>query len=176
MVSCVEDVIVHVPSLFSARSSAIGAVKTIKTFFFANVAREDILLRIGPNTRNFGQAPRSDWHRNNAILIARERSVRGGDMRPMLFILLAGAFATGASAQTRPLSTTMSCAQASSLVNSSGGIVLSTSAYAYDRYVSSGRFCGTSEMTEPAWIATRDTQQCFVGYRCRGLAQRQSGG
>ena len=94
----------------------------------------------------------------------------------ILFIFLLAAYAAGASAQTRPLSTTMSCAQASSLVNSSGGIVLGTSPYAYDRYVSSGRFCGTSETTEPAWIPTRDTQQCFVGYRCRGLAQRQSGG
>jgi hypothetical protein len=89
-------------------------------------------------------------------------------------IFLTTVFAHGALAQARPLSTAISCAQASGLVNSGGSVVLSTGPYTYDRYVSSGRFCGTAETTEPAWIPTVDTQQCFVGYRCRGLAQRQS--
>jgi hypothetical protein len=95
-------------------------------------------------------------------------------MTRFVLVFIAVVFAGDAVAQARPLSTAMSCAQASGLVNSGGGVVLSTGPFTYDRYVSSGRICGTSEITEPAWVPTSDTQQCFVGYRCRSLAQRQS--
>jgi hypothetical protein len=33
--------------------------------------------------------------------------------------------------------------------------------------VSSSQFCAYDEGVQPATIATADTPQCFVGYRCR---------
>ena len=61
----------------------------------------------------------------------------------------------------------MTCRAARQLVASRGAVVLSTGPYAFDRYVSSSLFCVRGETTEPAWIATADTPQCFVGHRCR---------
>ena len=45
-----------------------------------------------------------------------------------------------AMAQGRPLTTTMSCNQAQSLVATQGSVVLSTSATAYDRFVASSEW------------------------------------
>ena len=75
--------------------------------------------------------------------------------------------ATAVAAQPRPSSVTMNCAQAAGLVAANGHVVLGTGGYTYDRFVSDGRFCLRSEVTEPAWVPTRDQRQCFVGYRCR---------
>ena len=88
--------------------------------------------------------------------------------------LMALLLATGASAQSRPVTTSMRCAQANALVTAQGGVVLNTGPYTYDRYVSSGRSCGSSEATSPAWVPTADNQQCFIGYRCRGTGERES--
>jgi hypothetical protein len=75
--------------------------------------------------------------------------------------------ATAAVGQTRPSSRSMTCQAARQLVASRGAVVLSTGPYAFDRYVSSSPFCVLGETTEPAWIPTADTSQCFVGHRCR---------
>jgi hypothetical protein len=91
-----------------------------------------------------------------------------------IWILLAMLVSTGVGAQSRPTTTAMNCAQASALVKAGGGVVLNTGPYTYDRYVSGSGFCGRGETTEPAWVPTADSGQCFVGYRCRGQAQRQS--
>jgi hypothetical protein len=72
-----------------------------------------------------------------------------------------------AVAQVRPSSPPLTCQAARQIVASQGAAVLSTGRYAYDRYVSSSRFCALGETTEPAWIPTADSAQCFVGYRCR---------
>ena len=72
-----------------------------------------------------------------------------------------------AVAQVRPSSPPLTCQAARQIVASRGAAVLSTGGYAYDRYVSSNRFCALGETTEPAWIPTADSAQCFVGYRCR---------
>ena len=61
----------------------------------------------------------------------------------------------------------MSCGQAAGLVAARGAVVLGTGGYIYDRFVSDQRFCLTAEVTEPMWVAARDTPACFVGYRCR---------
>src|SRR5215213_4591005 len=75
---------------------------------------------------------------------------------------------TGAAlAQVGPSSRALTCEAARQIVASRGAVVLSTGPYAYDRYVSSSQFCVRGETTEPAWIPTADTPQCFVGYRCR---------
>ena len=74
---------------------------------------------------------------------------------------------TSAVAQPRPSTVAMSCHQAAGLVAASGGIVLGTGGYTYDRFVHHRGFCLRTEVTEAAWVQTRDTPQCFVGYRCR---------
>jgi hypothetical protein len=76
-----------------------------------------------------------------------------------------------AMAQNRPLTTTMSCNQAQSHVASQGSAVLSTSATAYERFVSSGAYCGLGEVPGPAWVPTRDVPQCPLGSRCVGVSR-----
>ncbi len=74
---------------------------------------------------------------------------------------------TSAAAQPRPSTLAMSCQEAAGLVAASGGILLGTGGYTYDRFVHHQGFCLRTEVTEAAWVPTRDTPQCFVGYRCK---------
>jgi hypothetical protein len=69
-------------------------------------------------------------------------------------------------AQSRLVSTTLTCSRAAGLVASQGAGVLGTGTYTYDRYVSGSNFCVRSEPTMPAWVPTLDNPQCFVGYLC----------
>ncbi|MEP9351792.1 hypothetical protein ABLE88_22900 [Xanthobacter sp. KR7-225] len=71
-----------------------------------------------------------------------------------------------AVAQSRPSTMSMTCSEAAALVRAKGGIVLSTSATTYDRYVSAANFCAGGEVLKNAWVPTRDTPQCFIGYTC----------
>lgn len=80
-------------------------------------------------------------------------------------LALAG-MASGALAQSRPLTSRLSCGDARGLVAARGAIVLNTSALTYDRYVASAGSCGLGERTEPAWVPTADNPQCSIGYRC----------
>ncbi|KZL21156.1 hypothetical protein PsAD2_00442 [Pseudovibrio axinellae] len=60
----------------------------------------------------------------------------------------------------------MSCQEARSLVARSGGVVLSTGARTYDRFVASIRFCQPYERLKRRWVPTRDQKSCFIGYSC----------
>jgi hypothetical protein len=73
---------------------------------------------------------------------------------------------TGALAQSRPNTERMSCGQAQGLVATQGAVVLYSGPYTYDRFVRDSTFCPRPDRTDPAWISTADTAQCFVGYRC----------
>ena len=88
-------------------------------------------------------------------------------MRKTALVLAFMALASGVQAQQRPFTPAMSCGQAQQIVFSRGAAVLGTGTYTYDRYVSDGRFCLRNEMIEPAFVPTRDTPQCPVGYTCR---------
>ena len=77
------------------------------------------------------------------------------------------ATAGGAQAQPRPFTPAMPCGQARQIVFANGAAVLSTGTYTYDRYVRDRSFCEINEYVEPAWVPTRDTPQCPIGYRCR---------
>ena len=80
---------------------------------------------------------------------------------------VSGAAFTGlAQAQGRPDSLRMSCAAARSLVSTRGAVVLGSGPDIYDRYVATQGFCQRVEITKPAWVATGDMRQCFVGYLC----------
>jgi hypothetical protein len=69
-------------------------------------------------------------------------------------------------AQGRPDTTTMSCKAAAALVTARGAIVLSTGPTTYDRYVRDGGFCTADEFAKPAFVASADNRQCFIGYYC----------
>lgn len=71
-----------------------------------------------------------------------------------------------AAAQARPDSLSMTCDQVRALLRSRGAVVIGTGPHIYDRFVADQRFCPMTEGTRPAWIATRDTRQCQVGYTC----------
>jgi hypothetical protein len=83
-----------------------------------------------------------------------------------LVALAACLLATSAAAQ-RASSVQMSCRQAAGLVAARGAVVLGTGGHTYDRFVRHRGFCLNTEVTEPAWVPTRDTPQCLVGYRCK---------
>jgi hypothetical protein len=95
-------------------------------------------------------------------------------MRLWPLLLALPAFVSGAMAQPRPDTLRMTCAQARGLVASQGAVVLYTGPYAYDRFVRESTFCFRPDRTEPAWIATLDSPQCPVGFRCvsRGIRLR----
>ncbi|HEV2603113.1 MAG TPA: hypothetical protein VGU24_05585 [Microvirga sp.] len=87
-------------------------------------------------------------------------------MKPVLLAALLALATTGASAQPRPSTQTLTCSQAAGLVASRGAIVMNTSRTAYDRFVAARGFCAFGEVLEPVWAPTRDVAQCFIGYRC----------
>jgi hypothetical protein len=76
------------------------------------------------------------------------------------------AIADDAAAQARPSTVRLSCAQSQSLIAARGALVLGTGGSTYDRYVVHRGFCLMTEITDPAWVPTRDVPQCFIGYRC----------
>lgn len=80
--------------------------------------------------------------------------------------LWAALAATSVSAQQRPSTPMLSCAQARGIVAQQGAAVLGTGGYTFDRFVSSRRFCEVTEVTRTTFVPTRDNPQCFVGYRC----------
>jgi len=72
-----------------------------------------------------------------------------------------------ALAQSRPSTPDRSCAANRQSVVASGAIVLGTGGFTYDRFVRDGGFCQHGDYLEPAFVPSRDTQACFVGYRCK---------
>jgi len=72
-----------------------------------------------------------------------------------------------ALAQPRPSTPERLCAANQRSVAASGAIVLGTGGHTYDRFVRDGGFCQHGDYVEPAFVPSRDTQSCFVGYRCK---------
>ena len=69
-------------------------------------------------------------------------------------------------AQPRPSAPALPCAEVARLVTTQGAVVLSTGAQTYDRYVSTRGFCPRSTYARPAYVATRDAPQCYIGFYC----------
>ena len=83
-------------------------------------------------------------------------------------ILVFGVAMAATSAQAQRASTVdMTCRQAQGTVAQAGGIVLGTGGPTYDRFVRDRGFCEVTEITTRALVPTRDTPNCFVGYRCK---------
>lgn len=85
--------------------------------------------------------------------------------RISLVAILMAATIAGASAQGRPDSRAMSCAQVQQLIVDNGAVVLTTGQFTYDRYVASRQFCSHPSVPVIASVQTRDANQCPV-YRC----------
>ena len=74
---------------------------------------------------------------------------------------------TSSHAPPRPSTVDRSCGTNQQLLFSRGAIVLGTGEFSYDRFVRDRRFCEFNEYTEPAFVPSLDTPQCFGGYRCK---------
>ena len=88
-------------------------------------------------------------------------------MERAVIVLMLSALATGAQAQTRPSTVAMPCGASQQLVLTRGAIVLGTGGHTYDRFVRDETFCAIGEYTQQAYVPSRDTPSCFVGYRCK---------
>ena len=91
--------------------------------------------------------------------------------RAALTGLLLSLSAASALAQGRPDSLKMSCETARRLVSERGAVVLGTGPDIYDRYVATQSFCQRDEQTDPVWLRTADSRQCFIGYRCKRVSE-----
>ena len=76
-----------------------------------------------------------------------------------------------AAAQTRPSTVSRPCAASQRDVQVNGAIVLGTGGYTYDRFVRDRSFCEVDEGLDPAFVPSRDSQTCFVGYRCKSQSR-----
>ncbi len=98
-------------------------------------------------------------------------------MRQTTTFILAGTLLTIAAvpALARPDTRQMTCLEARALVQREGGVVLSTGARTYDRFVAGLRFCQPFERLMNRWVPTKDQKRCFVGYSCEPGYDRDEG-
>ena len=85
-------------------------------------------------------------------------------MRKLAIWILLLTFADAAYA--RPDVRTMTCAQAKALVLQSGSVVMTTGKNTYDRFVAGQPYCERPYVIRRAWIATKDTKKCQIGFSC----------
>ena len=71
-----------------------------------------------------------------------------------------------AHAQTRPSTTTMTCAAAAGLVQQRGAVVLGMGGDAFDRFVRDASFCSKGQQMRAGFSPTTDNRACLVGWRC----------
>jgi len=88
-------------------------------------------------------------------------------------VLVLASFASSAHAQRRPFSPAMSCGAVAHLVQANGAVVIRTSPTTYDRYVVHRGFCSPHETIRPAWVVTRDSNACNIGYTCEISTNRR---
>jgi hypothetical protein len=105
------------------------------------------------------------YHIIKAALLGRNTG--DGIMKRIVLALAFLACASGVQAQQRPSTLNLTCGQARQTILSRGAAVLSTGTYTYDRFVRDRNFCEFNEELELAFVPTRDTPQCPIGYRCR---------
>lgn len=84
----------------------------------------------------------------------------------MKTLLVLAALFVGANANARINTQDLTAFQAKAIVAQAGAIVLSTSEYGFDLFVSSARFCAAGETTAPAYVPTLDSDAAFIGYTC----------
>ena len=87
-------------------------------------------------------------------------------LRPLLPALALLAAGAGPALAQRPSTLDMTCAQARSVVLRQGAAVLGTGGQTYDRFVRDRNFCEATEIGRRAFVPTRDTRACLVGFTC----------
>lgn len=88
-------------------------------------------------------------------------------MKTIAIALILALCTQAAIAQSRPSMPLRACATNRQDVLAHGAVVLGTGGHTYDRFVRDRSFCQFDEILEPAWVPSRDTPTCFVGYRCK---------
>ena len=78
--------------------------------------------------------------------------------------------AGSAEAQTRPSTVSRPCTASQRDVQVNGAIVLGTGGFTYDRFVRDRSFCEFDEGLEAAFVPSRDSPTCFIGYRCKNTS------
>lgn len=106
------------------------------------------------------------FRRGNRSFIGRAELVDGA-MKRIALVLAFLACGSGVQAQPRQSTLNLTCAQAQRTIFGRGAAVLSTGTYTFDRFVRDLSFCEVNEYLDPAFVPTRDTPQCPIGYRCR---------
>ncbi|MFN7728941.1 MAG: hypothetical protein ACK5P7_07280 [Bdellovibrio sp.] len=89
-----------------------------------------------------------------------------------LFVL-AGLLTSTVSAHAGFQTLDHTCAETRQAVSSSGALLLSTGPYIRGYYVAHAGYCAVNQTTQPAWVETKDSDACFVGYTC---SERDAGG
>ena len=87
--------------------------------------------------------------------------------------LIVTLFAGQALAQSRPVSTSMSCGQARALIAKQGAVVMTTGPSLYDRFVREQGLCTPTEVIQPAFVPTKDNPACMIGYTCIELSREE---
>ena len=71
-----------------------------------------------------------------------------------------------APAEARQASAALTCTAAKARVLQQGAVLFDTSPTTFDRFVRDHSFCVLGEVTQPAWVPTKDNPQCMIGYTC----------
>ncbi len=66
----------------------------------------------------------------------------------------------------RPSRTSLTCAQAKSMVDKRGAVVMTTGGGKFERFVSGTRYCPMGATTKPTYARTKDNAKCLVGETC----------
>jgi hypothetical protein len=70
-----------------------------------------------------------------------------------------------------------SCGAVRGFVDSHGAALVYSSANIYERVVTSGAYCEVGESTNPYFVVTNDSSECFAGYVCTNFGGAgESGG
>ncbi|MDJ0929932.1 hypothetical protein [Breoghania sp.] len=84
----------------------------------------------------------------------------------LLFLTAAALGTKAGTAYARADTHTLTCAQVQALVRDRGAITVTTGAHTYERVVADKGYCLRMEITQPAYVPSNDSRQCFAGFRC----------
>jgi hypothetical protein len=102
-------------------------------------------------------------------------SGKGSILNRTFIASVATLMAAISAAEARQSTLSMTCAETVALVQSQGGIVLSTGEFTYDRYVADRRSCLVGEVARASYVPTSDLPRCRLN-TCRQIIRTPQGG
>jgi hypothetical protein len=84
----------------------------------------------------------------------------GRRIGPRLGLAVCAFLVAAGTAQARPDTRAMFCAQAQSMVYQYGSVVMTTGQHTFQKFVAGGRFCDPHEWSIPVSAATKDAKKC----------------